>query len=127
MARRNKKKLETRIVPMFLVGLVVMGVTFALCWVWLDCRCDAVGEQLESLERANAELNRTLLHEQCRWTRVKAPASIDEALIRHRVSMAWPRRDQIVWLRETDVSGESMPALHVVATGPAGNRVSRNE
>ncbi len=84
--------------PGVAVGLITLVVTLAVFYLWLQLRCDAIGRQMKDLEVRQAQLNKALLNEEIRWTRMKAPANLECALLRHGIRMAWPRPDQIVRL-----------------------------
>ena len=98
MARRNRKKrrLNAYVMPARFAGLVVLFSALALASVWMDCRCEAVGEAIQKLEGERVGLENRLFNEECRWARVKSPVSIERALLRCRLAMTLPRRNQIV-------------------------------
>jgi hypothetical protein len=79
----------------------VLGATLALAWVWLDYCEGSVGREIKTLMTRKAELQKRYLSEEYKWTRLKAPASLQAALCRAGVAMAFPRRHQVV--RMTDV------------------------
>ena len=117
MARKNrKKKVDGFAFPAPFAGIAVLGVCFALCYVWLDCRCEAVGRQLKRLEGRRAELRKVLLTEEYQWTRTKAPANIDRSLARYGMVMTWPRPDQIVRMRRPERAPSSLSFENTVAS-----------
>jgi len=113
--------------PARFAGLVVLAVTLALAYVWLECRCETVGRELKKLESQITELDKLLRNEEYRWTTMKAPANIEQALARHGIVMTWPRRDQVVRIvRGTDgVAREVSPAMVTTVRRP--ERVAMNE
>ncbi|MBM4148597.1 MAG: hypothetical protein FJ224_06095 [Lentisphaerae bacterium] len=103
MSKRNRKrKVENVSLPMPLAALVVFIVACALLYVWLDCRCQAVGRQLRQLENRRTELNRVVLNEEYKWVQTKAPSNIERTLARFGVSMSWPRPGQVVRIRDAE-------------------------
>jgi hypothetical protein len=104
MMRRNRKKMtmDGFIFPVPFAGLVVVISALALGYVWLGCRCEALGKELKRLETEKAELSKRWLNEEYNWTRMKSPQSIERALARHGIAMTWPRPEQIVRLTEAD-------------------------
>jgi len=101
MARRNRKrKVETAALPAPFAGFIVFAVVCGLVYVWLDCRCEAVGRRLKQAESRRTELNKTLMNEEYKWVQTRSPANIERSLARYGVKMSWPRQDQIVRIRD---------------------------
>lgn len=103
MARRNKKKHRQNgiILPIPFGGIVVLLSSLAIGYVWMDCRCGAIGAEIKQFEKDRSALHKTHLNEQCRWAKLKSPRSIEAALREHRIAMSLPRRDQIVVMRDS--------------------------
>lgn len=103
--KRNKKRkvVNSFAVPVPFAGVVVMICVLGLSYIWLVGRCEAVGRDLKKLEKEYRALEKQYLNEEFRWVRMKSPENIEKALKRHGIKMDWPRRDQIVRLRRTDV------------------------
>jgi hypothetical protein len=108
MARRNKKRKRKQgfLFPVPFAGVVVMASSLALAYVWLGCRCQALGRELKALENEHAELAKQYANEMYRWARKKAPANIERALARHRIAMVWPHRSRVVRLGREDIEIE---------------------
>jgi len=101
MARRNRKrKVEAAALPAPFAGFIVFAVVCGLVYVWLDCRCEAVGRRLKQAENRRTELNKTLMNEEYRWVQTRSPANIERSLARYGIKMSWPRPDQIVRIRD---------------------------
>ena len=108
MARRNRRrKVETVALPPPFAGIIVFVVVSALAYVWLDCRGEAIGRQLKKSEMSRAELEKTAMNEESKWTQTRSPANIERSLARYGIVMSWPRPDQVV--RICDGSGEQRP------------------
>lgn len=106
MTRRNKKKMtmDGFVFPVPFAGLVIVIAALALGYVWLGCRCEALGKDLKRLENEKAELTKRCLNEEYNWTRMKSPQNLDRALARWGIVMTWPRPDQIVRLTDADLA-----------------------
>lgn len=108
MARRNtrkkrKKQVNGFIFPVPFAGIVVMASALALGYVWLGCQCEALGDEIKTIEAARVELNKKHLTAEYRWVRTKSPRSMEIALQRHGINMDWPRAGQIVRLKHKAV------------------------
>jgi hypothetical protein len=107
ISRRNRKKRRMNgfMVPAPFAIVVVLVATISLGYVWLGCRCDSVGKELKALETQKAELEKRILNEEYKWTRMKSPGSIEEALTRFGIVMTWPGREQVVRLSDKAIPG----------------------
>ena len=104
MARRKnrKKKQDGFIFPVPFAGIVVMLASVGLVYVWLGCRCEQIGGEITKLEKVQAELRKQLVNEEYRWSRLRAPHSVETALARCGIVMDWPRGNQVVRLFDAD-------------------------
>lgn len=101
MQRRNRRrKVYTFPVPLPLAGLVSLAVILAIVYIWLQARCEQVGKQVRAVEELHSELRKKLAYEQYRWARMRSPEGVASALARHKITMDWPRPEQIVFLAE---------------------------
>lgn len=126
MARRNKKKrVEGVGFPVPVAGLFIAVAIFGLGYVWLCCQCEALGRDLKGLEVEQSELNKQRLNEEYRWTRLKAPKSIEAALSRHNIKMGWPQRDQLVRISRDPVIQDQLArkASNMPGAAPHGRTV----
>ena len=106
MARRNRKKRRRQdgfVFPAPFAGLVVLISSLALVYVWLGCRCEALGRELRALEEVQSEARKQQANEAFKWARKKSPQSIEKALRRCGVTMVWPHGRRIVRLRAEDL------------------------
>lgn len=99
--KRNKKKVDGFVFPAPFAGFVVMVSAFALGYLWLGCRCEALGVEIKDLEVRQKVLEKKYLNEEFRWTRIKSPGNLERVLKDLNVCMTWPRRDQVVRLYDT--------------------------
>lgn len=103
MTRKNKKKkMNTFAFPAPFVSAAVLMSALALLYLWLGLREEALGKELQALEREYVELNKKCQHEEVRWARMKSPRNLEQVLTRYQLAMDWPRRDQLV---ELDAGG----------------------
>lgn len=109
MAKRNRKLrqkdgyLYFRPVASVIVGLAIVG----LMYVWLNCRCEAVGKEIQQLEREKAELTKKQNAEQYRWTQMKAPRNVEQVLRQRGLQMDWPNSTQVVHLSPTALAPDA--------------------
>ena len=109
MARRNKKRRRRKqdgfIFPAPFAGIVVVVSSLALGYVWLGCRCEALGRDLKALEQKQADLQKQHVTETFKWARKKSPRNIERALEHGGITMVWPHRTKVVRLTEDDLKG----------------------
>jgi hypothetical protein len=108
MRRRNRKrkKHNTYLIRVPIAGIIVVGVTVMLGYVWLNQRCDSLGRELKSLENKHESLKRVRQQELFKWTHLKAPERLQAALAEHEIFMNWPSGRQVVQLRKHDVRSD---------------------
>jgi hypothetical protein len=117
MARRNRRrKVEAAALPVPFVGFIVFVVVCGLVYVWLDCRCSAVGKRLAASEKRKAELTKILLNEEYKWVETRSPANVERALARYGIVMSWPRPNQVVRIRAGAGEGRSLENGSAVAS-----------
>ena len=108
MAKKNRKKrkLNALMMPAPLAGLIVLLVAFALGYIWLGCRCEALGRELKGLETERDALRKQHLNEEFKWSRMKSPREIEKALEMHHIVMTWPSNEQVIRLSDSNVLDE---------------------
>lgn len=115
MARRNRKKrVQARLLPAPFVGFAVLIVTMLLVYLWMDTSCGELGQQIRKLETRCASLDDELRREENRWTAMKSPENIEQALVRHGLNMTLPRGEQIVRLSPAPQAVPYQPRPQVV-------------
>lgn len=95
--------------PMPFAGLVVLLCAFALGYVWLGCRCEALGRELKTLENEREVLHKQYLNEEYKWIRMKSPHELEKALEKHNIIMTWPANDQVIRLSDSNPLDERLP------------------
>lgn len=105
MGRRNnrKKKGGGFAFPASFAGLVLLIAVLGVGYVWLKCRCEALGRQLKELESDRRTLAEKRTNEKAKWARLKAPENLQRTLAGLGVEMSWPRGDQVVQLLPHEV------------------------
>ncbi len=105
MARKNTRKKRKKqqqmngyIFPVPFAGIVVVASALALGYVWLGCQCEALGDEIKTIEARGLDLNKKMMTAEYRWVRTKSPRSLEIALQRHGIKMDWPRAGQVVRL-----------------------------
>ncbi|MBN1671319.1 MAG: hypothetical protein JXR37_09815 [Kiritimatiellae bacterium] len=103
MARRNRKKSTGGyIFPVPFAALLVLASILALCYLWLDGRCEALAKELKALEAEKETLRQRCATEEGRWAKMKTPPSIEEALLRHNMKMFRPDEKHTVRVYEVN-------------------------
>jgi len=108
MARKNRKKrkLGGFMLPRPFAGIVALLAAFALGYVWLGSRCEALGRDLKVLEDESLMLHKQYLQEEYKWIQMKSPHELEKALERHNIIMTWPKSDQVVRLSDQNLFEE---------------------
>lgn len=97
MARKNKKKRRSAFTfPIPFAGVIVVLCTVGISFTWLDCRCDALGQEIRALEDKLSELEQERERQESRWSQMISTRGILQALAVNRVVMVWPRDHQVV-------------------------------
>ena len=105
---KNRKKNRLRVKPrkpglrgMFpgtlfsaLLGLLV----FALSYLTLCSRCDAIGRRINELEKVHEKLRREIVNEQFKWSKMTDLKNMETLLAKHQLTMIWPSEDSVVLL-----------------------------
>ena len=112
MTRKNRKKrkLNASMVPRPFAGVVALVVVFALGYVWIGSRCEALGRELKSLENERQVLHKQYLIEESKWIRMKSPQELQKALERHNIIMTWPKNDQVIRLSDVNLFDVPLPS-----------------
>lgn len=98
---RKKKRAAGFMIPLPF-AVVMLASVFSLGYLGLEIRCETLGEQLKELEARRKEAHDKRLYEEARWANMKSPGQIEKVLRRHRLTMIWPRQDQIVFVGESE-------------------------
>lgn len=105
MIRRNVKRRKQAMVrvPRPIVGLIIVAASLAMCYVWLDSRCNSLCREIKDCEDRKAALTRQYLNEEYLWQQLKAPENVHARLLQWRIPMGWPAPNQIVRMSEDEV------------------------
>lgn len=95
--------------PLPFAGLVALIAFFALGYVWLGSRCEALGRDLKVLENERKTLHKQYLQEEYKWIQMRSPRELEKALERHNIIMTWPKSDQVVRLFDQNLFEEPLP------------------
>jgi hypothetical protein len=114
VTRRNRKKRRNdgfmlHATPM--VGILTLLVVLALGYVWLACRCQALGRDIQKLEQGHEDLMKRCRNEDAKWIQIRSRQNLQAALARHGIVMSWPSSAQIIRMKEAEVYGERWDAL----------------
>ena len=121
VARRrvNVKRNARRVFPVRLLLLLTDVATFALSYLWLCGRCQALARDLKKAEDRLAEIHRRRLNEEYKWSNLCTLKRVREQLALWNIAMDWPARDQVVHLTRPMDPGEveAPPAMQVARRG----------
>ncbi len=100
MTRRNRRRRRVCAVllPVPALGAIVLVVTLALVYLWIDHTASALGQQIKSLESEYAGLRNEWVRERNKWASMRTPANLEQALLRHGLVMGITRPEQIVYV-----------------------------
>ena len=105
-------------------SMIVALAGVGLMYVWLDCRCRAVGKEIQKLEQEKTELMKKQSSEQFRWTQMKAPRNVEHVMRQRNMQMDWPKSAQVVHLPATapvaDEPGYSAWSMQFARVDTAG-------
>jgi len=102
--RKNKMRVRSRrpgvrsIFPGTLFGVLLMLTIFALGYLYLCGRCDALGKKINQLEKTRENLRREIVNEEFKWSNMTSPESMEKLLKKHELIMTWPSEDSVVRL-----------------------------
>jgi hypothetical protein len=106
MARKNRKRrLHANVVPVPFIGLMMLAGGMVLGYLWIDTLCGALGQQIRKLETRYEALDGECRREFDRWTAMKAPEQIEQALLRHGLNMSLPQGEQVVRMTRPAAGG----------------------
>lgn len=99
--RNRKKRVDGFVVSKNFAGILVFLSAAALSYLWLCSRCDELGSDIKKLEGEKVQLENKYLNEEYKWMSLKSPENLEETLLQYGIKMTWPRRDQVIWLADT--------------------------
>lgn len=102
--RKRRKKMHGLLLQGPYTGLIVLFAFMALAYVWIQCRCEALGRDIKQLEKDKERLTKQYLYEEFRWSRMRSPREVERAIEAHNLAMTWPRVDQIVRMGDGKLS-----------------------
>lgn len=121
--RKKKMRVHSRkpgvrgVFPGTLFGVLLVMAVFALTYLYLCGRCDALGKKINELEKVRDTLRRDVVTEEYKWSNLTSPKSMEELLAKHGLTMTWPSEDSVVRLRRN-------PLPQLYAQGQPGEIVN---
>jgi hypothetical protein len=79
---------------------VVVAMVLLIGALWVKASCDAIGTEINRLERASRDLSDRLLTEDMKWNRLRSVDQIRRSLVSNGIQMDWPSRGQVVVLAD---------------------------
>ena len=103
MRRRNRKisKRMSVIAGRSMQIAAVMLILFVMVLVnqLASSSCDQLTKRIREKERQLAKLEDERSRESARWEELKTPEKLESALLRHGLSMRYPKADQVVRMK----------------------------
>jgi len=101
--RNRRKNVRSNVVPVPLAVVLLGAVVFALGYLWLGGRCEALGREIKASEKRKLELQRQTAVEESKWSNLTTPQNMERLLQTHRLAMTWPSEKSIVRIYEDGV------------------------
>ncbi len=96
---RTRKTSQRKVFPGFLALILFLATGASLGYLYVCGRCDALGKNINSLEKKRDAVKRDVVNEQFKWSNMTAPENIERLLARHNLQMIQPTEDMVVRLR----------------------------
>lgn len=109
--RNYRKHVRAKLLPGWLVVLVVSAAGLGFSYLWLDARCTALGQRIKDLEKKRVEVRRQVVHEEYKWSNLTTFENITRLLKKHQLEMEWPKQQDVVRLRRPAVEVEADSAI----------------
>ena len=96
MRRNRKRQLHDRVFPGRAAGIVVLLVTLALGYWFMDSKCAMLSQEMRKHELKYAALENERVREESRWNEKKTPEKLEQAMLQHGIEMSYPTPEQVV-------------------------------
>jgi hypothetical protein len=100
MARKKnrKKQASQMIFPLPFAALLGAAAVMSLFYLWINGRCDDLGNRIKQLENQKTEIHKRIINEEYKLANMKSPRNMELLLKRHNIQMSWPGDDRVVRL-----------------------------
>lgn len=106
--KRNRKKNEVRVgFPSPLAAVLCSVAAISFVYLWLCSRCEGLGRDITHLEKEKRAIQGRVLNEECKWSNLKAPRSMEALLKKHRLVMTLPDEAKVVRVRAATALAET--------------------
>lgn len=99
---RTRKQVQVRIGHGVSIIVVIAAAFLALGYLYLGARSDALGQDINRLEKRLDAVRRDVQNEQFKWSHLTSSAELEKLLRRHNLVMDFPAPENIVRLRRGD-------------------------
>lgn len=119
--RKNKLRVRSRkpgvrgVFPGTLFAILLVLATFALTYLYLCGRCDALGKRINELEKIRDGLRRDVATEEFKWSNLTSPQNMEALLKKHGLTMTWPSEDSVVRLRRNPLPHEYAEGVRTIS------------
>ena len=100
-------------------AVIVMFFVMAIVYLLAKSSCEQLSDEIRDKEHVLAKLEDEQDRESARWEEMKTPDRLEAALLRHGLSMKYPRPDQVVRVR---ADGTLLPGQPAVARAAQRSR-----
>lgn len=107
-ANRKRKTVHAYVYGAKIVSLALIVIIVFVGWMFIYCKCQAVGQEIKALELQNVELLKKLKYEELKWAKAKSPENLQKALSRHGLIMGLPDVTQFVRVPRKDIFKDSL-------------------
>lgn len=112
MRRNHKRRVRVEFMPRMAVGVIVLGVTVALVYGFVDSKCVQLGQEIRKHEVTYSALENERVREAARWDEKKTPEKLERAMLQHGLSMGYASPDQVIRM---DAAGRPLPGQLALA------------
>lgn len=114
MGKKNKRKKSVRKniavpYPGPLLSVLIVAALVSLTYLWMCSRCEALGNEIASLEAHRAALDNRLRTEKSLWAERESLEGIRQGLRRFGIEMTLPSMDRIVIVPRHDIIAGVVP------------------
>jgi hypothetical protein len=94
---------QKSMLPKIVAGIVLF-LAAGYFYLNIHDRCEKLGGEIKKLESV-CENNKTrVANEEAKWAVTISPRSIEQALVRHSLTLSWPKQGQVVRIYDSRAS-----------------------
>jgi len=127
MRRNRKKQVRVKFLPVPAAGVIVLIVSVALSYWFMDSKSGQLGQEIRKCEQKYAALENERVREEARWNEKKTPEKLERAMLQHGLLMTYPTPEQVVRMDENGrpIAGQ-IAVVKFQRNRNAGERVAKS-